>query len=241
MTGSSRWSWTRSEPMIALPFHPSNAYTIQEFQENLDELLHQVDEDSGAPCSQAHENRPASLRQKIRGRPNSMWIRAVIAGCSGGTYQNIVRAAEILEGHSIGYGAFWLSASIPASQPSHLELLDPGGAISPISWPPAPLSAPASAAPASARATCPPTAAFSIRHTTRNFPNREGSKPADGQVVLRGPRWTPGPSPPPPLNERRAHRRRRAACTPGRPSRRCTIAYDDTAYRARVYYGVGQA
>ena len=77
--------------MIALPFHPSNAYTIQEFQENLDELLHQVDEDTVRQLKL--KNRPASLREKIVDGKFRV-DQGVIAGCSGGTYQNIVRAAR---------------------------------------------------------------------------------------------------------------------------------------------------
>ena len=109
--------------------------------------------------------------------------QGVIAGCSGGTYQNLMRAAEILKGHSIG--SAWPSGlsclSRPASPPI-LELAQSRLARRPDGSA-APPSAPASAAPASAPATCPPTAAFSIRHSTRNFPNREGSKPGDGQIA----------------------------------------------------------
>ncbi len=110
------------EPMIALPFHPSNAYTIQEFQENLDELLHQVDEDTVRQLKL--KNRPASLREKIVDGKFQV-DQGVIAGCSGGTYQNIVRAAQILDGRAIGSGEFWLSV-YPTSQPVKLELTRQG-------------------------------------------------------------------------------------------------------------------
>ena len=128
-------------PMIALPFHPSNAYTIQEFKENMKDLLHQVDEDTVHQLKL--KNKPASLLDKI---VNGQFHvdQGVIAGCSGGTYQNIVRTAQILDGHAIGADEFWLSV-YPTSQPVNLELTRKGS--------------PASAAPASARATCPPTAA----------------------------------------------------------------------------------
>ena len=158
-------------PMIALPFHPSNAYTIQEFQENLDELLHQVDEDTVRQLKL--KNRPASLREKIVDGKFRV-DQGVIAGCSGGTYQNIVRAAQILDGRAIGSGEFWLSV-YPTSQPVNLELTRRGYIASLM-------AAGASirscfCGPCFGAGDVPANGAFSIRHSTRNFPNREGSKP----------------------------------------------------------------
>ncbi|MFR4560236.1 MAG: aconitase family protein [Flavonifractor plautii] len=100
-------------PMIALPFHPSNAYTIKEFKENMDELLHQVDEDTVRQLKL--KNRPASLREKIVDGKFRV-DQGVIAGCSGGTYQNIVRAAQILDGRAIGPAA--PLSTIPPASPS---------------------------------------------------------------------------------------------------------------------------
>ena len=163
-------------PMIALPFHPSNAYTIKEFKENMDELLHQVDEDTVRQLKL--KNRPASLREKIVDGKFRV-DQGVIAGCSGGTYQNIVRAAQILDGRAIGSGEFWLSV-YPTSQPVNLELTRRGYIASLM-------AAGASirscfCGPCFGAGDVPANGAFSIRHSTRNFPNREGSKPSDGQV-----------------------------------------------------------
>ncbi len=220
------------EPMIALPFHPSNAFTIREFKANMADLLHQVDEDAVRQLEL--KNPPASLTKKIVNGQFQV-DQGVIAGCSGGVYQNLVRAAEILGRHPIGSGAFWLSC-YPGSMPVMQELTRKGY-ISTLMAAGHPF-APASAAPASAPETCPPNGAFSIRHSTRNFPNREGSKPGDGQVsyvalmdarsiaatalnggVLTGADELPEP--------------------PADPARE-PYQYDDSSYRSRVYYGVGK-
>ena len=220
-------------PMIALPFHPSNAYTIKEFQENMDDLLHQVDEDTVRQLKL--KSKPASLREKIV-NGKFMVDQGVIAGCSGGTYQNIVRAAQILDGHPIGSGEFWLSV-YPTSQPVNLELTRRGYIASLM-------AAGASirscfCGPCFGAGDVPANGGFSIRHSTRNFPNREGSKPSDGQVsyvalmdsrsiaatalnggVLTGADELPAPPVDPAVEP---------------------FAYDPTPYQARVYYGVGKA
>ena len=220
-------------PMIALPFHPSNAYTIREFQENMDDLLHQVDEDTVRQLKL--KSRPASLREKIVDG-KFMVDQGVIAGCSGGTYQNIVRAAQILDGHPIGSGEFWLSV-YPTSQPVNLELTRRGYIASLM-------AAGASirscfCGPCFGAGDVPANGGFSIRHSTRNFPNREGSKPSDGQVsyvalmdsrsiaatalnggVLTGADELPAPPVDPAVEP---------------------FAYDPTPYQARVYFGVGKA
>ena len=219
-------------PMIALPFHPSNAYTIREFKENMDELLHQVDEDTMRQLKL--KNQPASLREKIVDG-KFMVDQGVIAGCSGGTYQNIVRAAQILDGHPIGSGEFWLSV-YPTSQPVNLELTRRGYIASLM-------AAGASirscfCGPCFGAGDVPANGGFSIRHSTRNFPNREGSKPSDGQVsyvalmdarsiaatALNGGVLTGADElPEPPVDP---------AVEP--------FAYDPTPYQARVYFGVGK-
>lgn len=165
------------EPMIALPFHPSNAYTIQEFNENAAELLRTVDESTVAALGL--KEKPGSLTKKLH---NGKFYadQGVIAGCSGGTYQNLVKAAEILQGKPLGNGHFWLSC-YPASQPVLMELLRTGALERLIASGVSVRSA--FCGPCFGAGDVPANGAFSIRHSTRNFPNREGSKPADGQTA----------------------------------------------------------
>ena len=167
---------SRVEPMIALPFHPSNAYTIREFNENLQDLLHSVEEDTARTLKL---KRPAApLTEKIR---NGKFYadQGVIAGCSGGMYQNLVKAAEILRGKTIGDGHFGLSC-YPASQPVMVELMRTG-ILETLMLAGASVRT-AFCGPCFGAGDVPANGGFSIRHTTRNFPNREGSKPSDGQV-----------------------------------------------------------
>lgn len=222
------------EPMIALPFHPSNAFPIREFKANLDDLLHQVDVDT---ARQLELKTPVpSLREKI---VDGEFVvdQGVIAGCSGGTYQNLVRASEILRGKSVGSGAFWLSC-YPGSMPIMQELTRRG------------YLADLMAAGASVRSCfcgpcfgagdVPANGAFSIRHSTRNFPNREGSKPTDGQlsyVALMDARSIAATA----LNGgilTGADELPAELLTPDRSEEPYT--YDDSAYKHRVYYGVGR-
>ncbi len=168
---------SKIEPMIALPFHPSNAMPIRVFNENLEDLLHAVDEEAVRALSL--KKAPASLREKIK---NGKFYadQGVIAGCSGGTYQNLVKTAEILKGSTLGDGRFWLSC-YPASQPVFLELLRTGALEALMSCGASIRSA--FCGPCFGAGDVPANGAFSIRHSTRNFPNREGSKPGQGQVA----------------------------------------------------------
>ena len=221
------------EPMIALPFHPSNAYTIREFKANMDDLLHQVDQDTLRQLGL--KTPPASLRRKIA-NGSFMVDQGVIAGCSGGTYQNIVRAAQILEGGSTGSGGFWLSV-YPTSQSVNLELTR-WGYIASL------MAAGASVrscfcGPCFGAGDVPANGGFSIRHSTRNFPNREGSKPSDAQISYVA------------LMDARsiaATARNGGALTgadelPNPPADPAVepFQYDESPYRARVYFGVGRA
>ena len=165
------------EPMIALPFHPSNTYTIREFNENLEDLLHSVDEN--AVETLGLKKMPEPLAKKIRGG-RFYADQGVIAGCSGGTYQNLVKTAEILGGRFLGSDRFWLSC-YPASQPVLMELLRTGALEKLIASGVSVRSA--FCGPCFGAGDVPANGAFSIRHSTRNFPNREGSKPSDGQVA----------------------------------------------------------
>lgn len=167
---------SKVEPMIALPFHPSNAYTIREFQANMEDLLHAVDADAMEKLKL--KQKPESLRKKIRGG-KFYADQGVIAGCSGGTYQNLKMAAQILNGANIGNGAFGLSC-YPMSQPVMLELLRTGDLAKLMESGVSIRSA--FCGPCFGAGDVPANGAFSLRHSTRNFPNREGSKPSDGQV-----------------------------------------------------------
>ena len=200
------------EPMIALPFHPSNAYTIREFKENAADLLHAVDE---ATLKQFElKNPPAPLTDKLKG--GEFYVdQAVIAGCSGGTWQNLMRTAEILKGHSIGGMAFGLSV-YPASQPTFLDLAR-HGQLADLTECGATIRS-CFCGPCFGAGDVPANGGFSIRHSTRNFPNREGSKPGNGQiayVALMDARSIAATA----KNQRPPDRRHRAGRHPRGPSR----------------------
>jgi len=165
------------KPMIALPFHPSNTYEIDELNENLDDILRQVEIDAkkviGNPEIQF------SLSDKIVNGKLKV-DQAVIAGCAGGNYSNIMEAAHILEGISCGNDAFNLSV-YPSSQPVFMDLVNKG-AISKLMASGATIRT-AFCGPCFGAGDTPANGGLSIRHTTRNFPNREGSKPGNGQIA----------------------------------------------------------
>lgn len=222
----------KTEPMIALPFHPSNAFTIREFNENTADLLHMVDEDTVHKLEL--KEKPGSLLNKLK---NGKFYadQGVIAGCSGGTYQNLVKAAEILNGKPIGDSSFWLSV-YPMSQPVMLELLRTG-ALAKLMASGASVRS-AFCGPCFGAGDVPSNGGFSIRHSTRNFPNREGSKPANGQVAYVA------------LMDARsiaASALNGGAITPA--TELAELAEDpafmdyhfDTAPYSRVYHGVGKA
>ena len=165
------------ESMIALPFHPSNAVSIHELQADPEGILAAVEEDARKRFG---DKVSIDLRSKISGG-KVMADQGIIAGCSGGTYDNLSEAASILKGKSIGNGYFTMSA-YPQSTPVYLattrghiaeELLEAGVVIKP-----------AFCGPCFGAGDVPSNNGFSIRHTTRNFPNREGSKPGNGQLSL---------------------------------------------------------
>ncbi len=222
---------SKVEPMIALPFHPSNALTIAEFKANLADLLHQVDMDTEKQLGV--KNAPSLLSKVKDGR--FCVDQGVIAGCSGGTYQNLMRAADILKNHSTGSGAFWLSC-YPGSMPV-MQALTKNGAIAAL------MSAGASirscfCGPCFGAGDVPANGAFSIRHSTRNFPNREGSKPADGQVsyvALMDARSIAATA----LNGGVLTAATELDCVPADTADEL-YEFDDSSYKARVYYGVGK-
>ena len=165
------------EPMIAMPFHPSNVFTIKEVNEQGAELLAEIE----AKAVERLDNKALKLNLAQKYFNGKLHVdQGVIAGCSGGIYENLVLAANIVKGHAVGDGAFGLSV-YPSSQPIYLKLMKEGkladfmeaGAVIRTAF----------CGPCFGAGDTPCNKGFSIRHTTRNFPNREGSKPGNGQIA----------------------------------------------------------
>ncbi len=167
---------SRIEPMIALPFHPSNAYTIREFLKNPREILEKVEEQG----RKLKGDDSFTLTDKITEDGRVLVDQGVIAGCAGGMYENLAEAYEILKGKNIGADAFTLSV-YPSSQPVFKGLVD-GGYIGGLMQSGAIIKT-AFCGPCFGAGDVPANNGLSIRHTTRNFENREGSKPANGQLA----------------------------------------------------------
>lgn len=175
--GMIRIDLSTQESMIALPYHPSNAYTIHELQANPEKILREVEQDS---VKRFGDKISIDLVSKIKDG-KVVADQGIIAGCAGGTYDNLSAAAAILKDKSTGNDYFTASA-YPQSIPVYLaatrsgiaeELLEAGVAIKP-----------AFCGPCFGAGDVPSNNGLSIRHTTRNFPNREGSKPGQGQISL---------------------------------------------------------
>jgi aconitate hydratase len=218
------------EPMIALPFHPSEAYTIRELQQNAGDILRECEKRAAEKFGGR-----VTLELTSKLRDGKLHVdQGVIAGCSGGMYDNIAEAAAILDGGSTGNGEFSLSV-YPPSVPVNLELINSGvqarlmasGAV----------FKPCFCGPCFGAGDVPGNGALSIRHTTRNFPNREGSRPADGQlsgVALMDARSIAATA---------ANGGVLTAATdidyvPPAPH---PAAFDGSAYEKRVYFGFGKA
>ena len=163
------------KPMIAMPFHPSNTYTIDELKANLGDILADVEKRAQVSLD---GKVPFTLRDKVV--DGKLYVeQGIIAGCAGGGFENICAAADILKGKNIGHDAFTLSV-YPASTPIYMELAKNGvlaeligtGAVVKTAF----------CGPCFGAGDTPANNAFSIRHTTRNFPNREGSKIQNGQI-----------------------------------------------------------
>ena len=166
------------EPMIALPFHPSNVYSIRELNENAQDILRAVELSAAEQLETP--NLTFTLTDKIAPDGRVLVDQGVIAGCAGGTYDNLAVAANILDGASTGCGAFQLSA-YPASQPVNLALVRSGAAEKLLSA--GVTLRTAFCGPCFGAGDVPANGGLSIRHSTRNFPNREGSKPSGGQIA----------------------------------------------------------
>ena len=216
------------EPMIALPFHPSNAWTIREFLENAADILAKVEADAQARYPKAH----VKLTDKIH--DGGVWAdQGVIAGCAGGLFDNITEAADILRGGSCGNGYFALDV-YPTSVPVCLELTKNGATTALLEA--GAVIKPSFCGPCFGAGDVPANNGLSLRHTTRNFPNREGSKPAEGQfagvclmdarsiaaTALNGGRITPATD----IDYTPVH---------------LDYHFDKGVYDRRLYYGFGKA
>ena len=216
------------EPMIALPFHPSNAYTIKEFLANAEEILKGVEADARRRFPKATPH----LTDKIH--DGGVWAdQGVIAGCAGGLFDNIAEAADILRGKFTGSGAFSFDV-YPTSVPVSLELMKLGATADLLES--GAIIKPSFCGPCFGAGDVPANNGLSLRHTTRNFPNREGSKPGEGQfagvclmdarsiaaTAANGGRITPATD----LDYTPVHHE---------------YHFDDTVYKNRVYYGFGKA
>ncbi len=163
------------KPMIALPFHPSNAYTIDELKENLTDILRET-EKAAEKVSQGRA--PYTLLDKVKDGQLQVQ-QGVIGGCAGGTFTSIAQAANVLRGKAIGAGEFTLNV-YPSSIPVYMELMK-NGALADLMAAGSVVKT-AFCGPCFGAGDTPNHNGLSIRHTTRNFPNREGSKPGQGQM-----------------------------------------------------------
>ncbi len=164
------------KPMIAMPFHPSNTYTIEELNANLLDILDDCEKKALVSLDGAVE---FSLKDKVRN--GKLYVdQGIIAGCAGGGFENICAAADIMEGASIGSDEFTLSV-YPASMPIYMELMKNGAAETLMET--GAILKTAFCGPCFGAGDTPSHNGFSIRHSTRNFPNREGSKLQSGQIA----------------------------------------------------------
>lgn len=224
--------------MIAMPFHPSNVYTVRELIDNAEDILNKVQKEA----KEQYGSSVKEYRLTDKYRDGNIYVdQGVIAGCSGGTFENITRAAQILNGQSIGTGEFSLSV-YPASQPVFIELTK-NGVIPELMSAGATIRT-AFCGPCFGAGDVPSNNGFSIRHTTRNFPNREGSKPSDGQIswvalmdarsiaatAANKGKLTPA-SEYAPVCEL-------AECS-GLDDETLDYTFDDTVYKNRLYFGYG--
>lgn len=166
------------KPSIALPFHPSNVYTIEEVKKNPQEIFAKIEEAS----KKTFESNDVKVDMMSKIVDGNIYVdQGIIAGCSGGTFDNIVAAADIMKGKSTGNDKFSLSV-YPGSQPAYIELVR-NGVIADLMEAGAVIK-PAFCGPCFGAGDTPANNEFSIRHATRNFPNRDGSKPTEGQVSM---------------------------------------------------------
>ena len=218
------------KPMIALPFHPSNAFEIDYLYENLEDILRETEK----AADQVAEGRAHfTLLDKITKDGKLQVQQGIIAGCAGGNYTNVVEAAHALKGKNIGDGEFYLSV-YPSSQPVYTDL-DRKGLLADLMDAGAIIRS-AFCGPCFGAGDTPANNALSIRHTTRNFPNREGSKPGNGQmsaVALMDARSIAATA----ANSGKLTSAETMDCWGDIPE----YNYEDRAYKARVYNGYNKA
>ena len=218
------------KPMIALPFHPSNAFEIDYLYENLEDILRETEK----AADQVAEGRAHfTLLDKITKDCKLQVQQGIIAGCAGGNYTNVVEAAHALKGKNIGDGEFYLSV-YPSSQPVYTDL-DRKGLLADLMDAGAIIRS-AFCGPCFGAGDTPANNALSIRHTTRNFPNREGSKPGNGQmsaVALMDARSIAATA----ANGGKLTSAETMDCWGDIPE----YNYEDRAYKARVYNGYNKA
>ena len=217
-------------PMIAMPFNPSIAYEISELYANLKDILAETEQ----RAADVAKGRAAfTLMDKITPDGRLMVQQGVIGGCAGGNYTNVVEAAHALKGKSCGFDEFYLSV-YPSSQPVFVDL-DRKGFLADLMDAGAIIRT-AFCGPCFGAGDTPANNAFSIRHTTRNFPNREGSKPGNGQmsaVALMDARSIAATA----ANGGKLTSAEELDCWGDVPA----YHYDDKAYKSRVYWGFGKA
>ncbi|MGI5888981.1 MAG: hydratase [Oscillospiraceae bacterium] len=224
-----RLDLSKLEPMIAMPFHPSNAYTVKELQNDPENILHKTEKN----CNSQLKGVKLDLMRNI-GRDGKIRVeQGLIVGCAGGMYGNISEAADILRGKSIGNGYFDLSV-YPSSAPIELALIRDGIAADLLNA--GAVLKPAFCGPCFGAGDTPANQSLSIRHATRNFPNREGSKPSAGQIAAAA------------LMDARSIAATAAAggvltsaMDVDYEVTKRTFMYDRTIYEKRCYFGYGKA
>ena len=167
---------SKIRPMIAMPFHPSNTYTIEDMNKNLMDVLHDCEQKALVSLDGQVDFK---LTDKVR--DGKLYVeQGIIAGCAGGGFENLCAAADIIKGKSIGADEFTLSV-YPASTPIYMELVKNGAAAALMES--GAIVKTAFCGPCFGAGDTPSNNSLSIRHSTRNFPNREGSKLQNGQIA----------------------------------------------------------
>ena len=223
------------EPMIALPFHPSNAVTVNEFVSNPLPHLDAIAKEASTLCNARDKGEALTARLMAKAKDGGFFVdQCIIAGCAGGTHENMVRASSIVQGKSVGQGGVDMSV-YPSSLPVYLDMVRQGQAANLLES--GATIKTAFCGPCFGAGDVPANGAFSIRHTTRNFPNREGSKPSEGQmsfVALMDARSIAATA----INKGRLTP---ATALPNLPAETAEpYTFDPGIYAKRVFFGAGK-